>query len=96
MLRNFLLSQQKYDYKYDYDENGVEVQNNDFNNSRISDIQKRFGVLQEILMIKGIKQINMLEDTTWHLLKKIFKRKTIERFLTKKKLFCKVFNYSDL
>lgn len=72
MLRNFLLSQQKYDYKYDYDENGVEVQNNDFNNSRISDIQKRLGVLQEILMIKGIKPINMFEDTTWHLLKKIF------------------------
>lgn len=72
MLRNFLLSQQKYDYKYDYDENGVEVQNNDFNNSRISDIQKHLGVLQEILMIKGIKPINMFEDTTWHLLKKIF------------------------
>ena len=72
MLRNFLLSQQKYDYKYDYGENGVEVQNNDFNNSRISDIQKRLGVLQEILMIKGIKPINMFEDTTWHLLKKIF------------------------
>lgn len=72
MLRNFLLSQQKYDYKCDYDENGVEVQNNDFNNSRISDIQKRLGVLQEILMIKGIKPINMFEDTTWHLLKKIF------------------------
>lgn len=72
MLRNFLLSQQKYDYKYDYDENGVEVQNNDFNNSRISDIQKRLRVLQEILMIKGIKPINMFEDTTWHLLKKIF------------------------
>ena len=72
LLRNFLLSQQKYDYKYDYDENGVEVQNNDFNNSRISDIQKRLGVLQEILMIKGIKPINMFKDTTWHLLKKIF------------------------
>ena len=37
----------------------------------------------------------MLEDTIWHMLNKIFKKKNIKRFLTKK-LLCKVLKYSAL